>query len=123
MDLLARNDENTFFATKLVEECKRKRCNLCISFLSIANFAYITRKQNKAKLFENLSLICSLFHIISNTESHITKAMSLNASDFEDAIQYETASSEKCDCIITRNKKDFSFSTIPVYTPTEFLNL
>lgn len=49
--------------------------------------------------------------------------MDIDAKDFEDAIQYETAVEGKCECIITRNKKDFYFSQIPVFTPEEFIKL
>ena len=40
---------------------------------------------------------------------------------FEDGLQYQCALEESVDCIITRNKKDFFGSKIPVYTPDEFL--
>ncbi|MDY4692210.1 MAG: hypothetical protein SO401_01355 [Blautia sp.] len=33
----------------------------------------------------------------------------------------ETAIRSKVDCIITRNTKDYQKSSIPVYTPEEFL--
>lgn len=49
--------------------------------------------------------------------------MEIDAKDFEDALQYETAIGGNCECIITRNKKDFYFSQIPVYTPEEFIYL
>jgi len=41
--------------------------------------------------------------------------------NFEDGLQYQCALEESVDCIITRNKKDFFGSKIPVYTPDEFL--
>ena len=39
----------------------------------------------------------------------------------EDSVQYHCAIENNTDCIITRNKKDYSKSKIPVYTPTEFI--
>lgn len=35
----------------------------------------------------------------------------------------ETAIRSKMDCIITRNKKDYTKTEIPIYDPIEFWNL
>lgn len=35
----------------------------------------------------------------------------------------ETAIRSKMDCIITRNKKDYTKAKIPIYDPIEFWNL
>lgn len=57
----------------------------------------------------------------------ISKQMLLNATtskinDYEDAVQFECAASIKgINGIITRNKKDFKHSTIPVFAPEEVL--
>ena len=42
--------------------------------------------------------------------------------DFEDAMQYFSAKHEDIDYIITRNKKDFTASDIPVLKPQEFVD-
>ena len=41
----------------------------------------------------------------------------------EDAVMTETAIRSKMDCIITRNKKDYTKAEIPIYDPIEFWNL
>ena len=42
-------------------------------------------------------------------------------SDFEDGLQYYTAMENEIDVIISRNKKDFKSSKIPILTAKEFL--
>ena len=121
MDLLARDDENTLVATNVVEKGRRLNLKFYVSFLSVANFAYITRKQSKEVLYSNLDLICELFTIEANDKNQIINAKSLEGKDFEDAIQYETAMKAECDCILTRNEKDFYFAKIPVLSPSNFL--
>lgn len=106
---------------ELLEKGALKKIKFYISFLSVANFAYINRKKEKDKLYTGIKILCSLFKVLPNNKEHLFKAMKLNAGDFEDAIQYEVAISNKCDCIITRNGKDFTYSNIPVYTPEEFI--
>ena len=67
-------------------------------------------------------MFCNVFEIIPNNKQNIIKSITLNPKDFEDAIQYSAALNGKCDCIITRNKKDFvDFSDMLIFTPEEFL--
>ncbi len=54
-------------------------------------------------------------------EKAVDEALQLRKEDFEDVLQYFSAKQANVDCIITRNKKDFTFSDIPVYTPAEFM--
>jgi predicted nucleic acid-binding protein len=48
-------------------------------------------------------------------------ALASNFKDFEDAIQYHTALENHLDMIISRNKKDFKNSVLPVLTAKEYL--
>ncbi|WP_436411390.1 hypothetical protein [Treponema vincentii] len=70
-------------------------------------------------------MFCNLFEIIeissANKESILNALKNKTFPDFEDGLQYQCALEESVDCIITRNKKDFFGSKIPVYTPDEFL--
>ena len=43
-------------------------------------------------------------------------------ADFDYAMQYFSAKHENVDYIITRNKKDFAVSDIPVFEPQEFVD-
>ena len=61
-------------------------------------------------------------NISSVDESMVDSALQSSFNDLEDAMQYYSALSEGCDVIITRNKKDFTNSTIPVMEPQEFLD-
>ena len=49
--------------------------------------------------------------------------MACDWKDYEDAVQHMSAIKEKVDCIVTRNKKDFMKSIIPVYTIDELMSL
>lgn len=120
MDYLFR-DENKGEAIKALRVGHENQCRFYTSFLSIANFAYIMRKTDRNVLLNALETLFSLMEIIDNKKAHIDSAIKLNPRDFEDGIQYATAISKKCECIISRNKKDFSFSEIPILTPEEFV--
>lgn len=90
-------------------------------YLTVANFAYIMRKMPLDDLKSLIQRICKKFTIIDNTAEQIEKALELNSSDFEDILQYQAARDAGCDCIITRNEKDYSFSDIPVMSASSYI--
>lgn len=93
-----------------------------VSYLSVANFAYIARKLSVSERDCYIQSICELFKIVPCNSSQVYVALRLKASDFEDALQYAAALDAGCECIISRNAKDFDFSTIPVKTAAEAVN-
>lgn len=92
-----------------------------ISYLTVANFAYIVRKMPRETILYMLRQMCDIFKIVKNTKEQIQRNIFLNPSDFEDGLQYQAAMDAGCDCIITRNQKDFQFAKIPVMSASEFL--
>ncbi len=89
---------------------------------------YITRNGKVVAKLSNpnqdrVDIAKSLFGLLDTTALDIRKAISAKISDFEDAVMIETAARSGIDCIVTRNVKDYSKSTIAIYTPTEFIKL
>lgn len=96
---------------------------LYASVLTLANVAYILRKSLIGDaLYVEMEKIANLLNVADLTKEHFLSALTLKSKDFEDALQYFCACSNDCEIIITRNKKDFSFSAIDVFTPEEFLS-
>lgn len=97
---------------------------LLVSDLTIANACYITRKQIRQDFFyETISRLLRFFRVIPIGPQAVSDALALQAKDFEDALQYFSAINAGADVIITRNIKDFPFSTLPIYEPDQFLKL
>ena len=76
----------------------------------------------KTVVIDLLKKLRSKIKIISVFETHIDSALNSGFPDFEDAIQYFSALDQSIDFIITRNKKDFGKSIIPVMTAEEFIH-
>lgn len=95
---------------------------LYVSYLTIANAAYILRKRPKDEMIRYLRLILNIFAVVPNNVDQILEALKVEVPDFEDMLQYQTALSSRCDVIITRNVKDFPFSVLPVLTVQQFLS-
>ena len=121
MYLFVRGPEYSIDAKRVLDEGTIKDYQFYVSFLSVANFAYINRKGEKERLRKNIELICELFIVIPNDKNNLIQAWDYKPKDYEDAIQYTSALFNKCDCIITRNESDYSFSKIPIWSPLEFL--
>ena len=119
LDLLMREEYRSQIR-ELISRCANDQ--LYISYLTVANAAYIMRKYSKDELNDNLNLILELFEILPNDRDQIEKAIKTVGSDFEDILQYQSAKSGKCEVILTRNAKDFQFSDIPIMDVPQFLS-
>ena len=64
--------------------------------------------------YEVINGMRDLFEIAPVGPHAVDRALMLRANDFEDALQYFSALQSGADCIVTRNKKDFLLSPIPV---------
>jgi len=101
---------------------ENKDFKLSASSLSFVNAVYVVSRNIEQKLvleaLKKFRIICEVSNI---DEIVIDKSLISNFNDFEDAVQYFSALHHKSEIILTRNKKDFKNSEIPVMTPTEFL--
>ena len=121
IDYFVREDFNGD-AEKLLQLGESQNLIFFISYLSVANFAYIMRKLPASQLNEIIFRICNIFNVVDNTRNQILQSLQSGFKDFEDGLQYQCALDCHCDYIITRNQKDFINSSIPVMTAGEFIN-
>ena len=88
----------------------------------LATLYFITNKHSSKTQADLLvDWILKYFDIGSETKEAFLKARALQFSDFEDALVASVADSEHCNCIVTRNIRDFKSAPIPALTPEEFL--
>lgn len=71
----------------------------------------------------HIQTLLSLFEIAPVNRVVIEQALELKFSDFEDAVLHEAARHAGATYIITKNNSDFKKSTLPVYSPNEFINM
>ena len=124
IDLLSKREEFYDEAADLFSRADKKELELTISSLTFANTNYIITKLKSSKeAREILRKFKVLVEILSLDDKITELALSdENFSDFEDGLQYYSAIENQIDIIITRNKKDFKNSKIPVLTAKEFLS-
>lgn len=89
----------------------------------VANLYYILRKiggDGKARLF--LSEIIRYLTVLSIDHSDVVNGLKSGISDLEDAFQQYAAFRNRCDCVVTRNTRDYVHAGLGVFSPGEFLN-
>lgn len=94
----------------------------CVSALTICNGAYILRKEiGIDKMPEVLRKFVEFVTITHVDNTIVWRSIDEEClfKDIEDAMQYYSALDSDCECIVTRNIKDYKFSEIPVFTPIE----
>ncbi|MDR3247995.1 MAG: PIN domain-containing protein [Treponema sp.] len=92
------------------------------SSVILTNTYYVQRKlKDHATAINFLKKLRLIVSVLNVDDLIIQKALESGWEDFEDSVQYFTAVHNKVDYIITRNTGDYKKSTIPVYTPLEFL--
>lgn len=122
VDFLGKREPFFKDAAILFELGKLGKVEIVVSSLTIVNCAYILKKQfSKVVMLDKMEDFCQLLRISPIDKSVILNAISLDSSDFEDAVQYVSAMSYKPDVNITRNKKGFLNFDIPLFSPAEFV--
>ena len=92
---------------------------------SIADIYYLTHRSthSDAETRRILTTLFQLFDLRDTRGIDCRRALSTDITDYEDAIMVESAVREGMDCIVTRNLRDYTKASIPVYTPDDFLAL
>jgi Predicted nucleic acid-binding protein, contains PIN domain len=122
IDLLAKRKSFYQEAQELFTLADERHLSLFISALTFANTYYIlSRDLNADEARKIMIKFKTLVKILPLENKVLELALSSDFSDFEDAIQYYTALDNKLEIIITRNKKDFKKSKLPVLTAREYL--
>jgi len=97
---------------------------LVVSALSFVNTVYLGRKYKfpMDDVLSKLRMIADFVDVADLSGQNVVDMLTSGWRDYEDATQHRSAIDEQADCIVTRNKKDFKASTLPVLTPLEFFN-
>lgn len=123
IDLLAKREPFYKDAQDLFTLSDKKEIELCISSLSFAKAYYSIAKHHKEvdakKYLSKFKVLVTVFPL---EDKAIELALASDFTDFEDGLQYFIAMDNEAEIIITRNKKDFKSSKIPVMTAGEYLN-
>ena len=123
IDLLSKREEFYNEAATLFTQADKNEIELTISSLTFANTNYILSKLKSAKEAREILRKFKVLVEVLSLDDKITELALSDESfpDFEDGLQYYSAIENDIDIIITRNKRDFKNSKLPVLTAKEYL--
>lgn len=125
VDFLCERGEFYLPAAQIILKGYNKEVDLCCSSLTYATASYLMERSGigyteiRRKLLD-FSTICHSSTVDCNI---VSASLSSKFTDLEDAMQYFSAKNCDANMIITRNKRDFSESELPLYQPNEYLDL
>lgn len=108
----------------LLAETENNRIKGYICATTVTTIFYLVGKaKNVRAAREAVQNLLNIFEIADVNRAVLESALRSNFSDFEDGVIHESSLRQGIECIVTRNRKDFSFSKIPVYDPEELLKI
>lgn len=123
LDLLSRRKPYNAIAERLFTLADVGKIKIYVSSLSFSNIDYILQSQYRISDSRNiLAKFRTLLTVLAVNEKIIDLAIASEFSDFEDAIQYNTAIENNIEIILTRNLRDYKKSLIQVMNPETFLS-
>lgn len=122
LDLLSNREPFYIHSANLFSAADKNEIKLYVSSLSFANLNYILSKQYSAdQSRKKLLKFKTLVTVLSVTDKVIELSLSSDFKDFEDGIQYFTATENNIKTLLTRNLKDYKSAQISVLTAEQFL--
>ena len=122
LDFLTGREPFVDDAEEVIELCTHDGFCGVFTTLSACNAVYALAKAiGRREAETRLSDFVELVGLVGVRPESITNNLLGPHSDFEDSVQLSEAVTWQADAIVTRDKRGFAGSEIPVYTPSEFL--
>ena len=124
LDVLLDRKPFSEYASHLMSKVERSEINGFLCATTVTTIHYLLSKNlDKEKAITSINTIMALFEVASVNRLVIENALESKFTDFEDSVLHESARHAGAEYIITRNIKDFKYTSIPAFTPTEFLSM
>ncbi|MEG4144350.1 PIN domain-containing protein [Microcoleus sp. Pol12B5] len=123
LDLILEREPFVETASALFEQIERGNLEGYIAATTITNIFYIIRKtEGREVALAAIHRLLTGLRFCAVDRQTVETSLSLGLKDFEDSIQLACATLNRLDGIVTRDRKDFIGSNLPIYSPTELLN-
>jgi predicted nucleic acid-binding protein len=122
LDLLSNREPFYIHSANLFSAADKNEIKIYVSSLSFTNLNYILSKQFSAEQAKKKLLkFKTLVTVLPVSDKIVELALSSDFKDFEDGIQYFTATESSIKIILTRNLKEYKTAEIPIMTAEQFL--
>jgi len=123
LDLLSGRKPYNSVAEQLFSLADLGKIKICVSSLCFSHIDYVLPakyKHNDSR--KTIAKFKTLVTVLAVDDKIIELAIASDFSDFEDAIQYNTAIENNIHILLTRNLKDYKKAKIQVMNPETFLS-
>ena len=104
-------------------ESESKKILGFVSASSITDIFYLVRRalRSTEETYKVIEALLNIVGVLSVTEADVHRAFLRHAKDFEDCLLAESAKSNNCVGIVTRDSRDFQNFEITLYSPEEII--
>lgn len=122
VDVLAKREPFFTDSALVLDRAERGEYVASVCATTVTTVFYLVRRHlgavDTVGRIRDLTTICSVAPV---NQGVVDAALHDAFPDFEDAILHHSAVLAGADCIVTRNVADFRNSSLPVYSPAQFL--
>ncbi len=123
IDYVCQRDKFAESANRLIALGYMGKVQLQTSALSFVTAMYVAERYDYQNVDEALLFVSGFIEILDLQSSTVVEMLTSGWKDYEDATQNASALKANADCIVTRNTKDFTESTLPIYTVEELFQI
>lgn len=111
------------YSARILSLVDSRKFTIYTSPLCLAIAFYFAEKKSGASVAKKkIELLSGKINITDLNKASVEKAIKNKAViDFEDGLQYYSAESSKCQCLVTEDVDDFFFSKIEVLRSRDFM--
>ncbi|MCH5344652.1 MAG: PIN domain-containing protein [Acetatifactor sp.] len=123
LDVLLEREPFADDSSKVLSLCEEHKLDGFVSASCITDIFYLVHKYTHSTelAYKAIGKVLEIVKVCSVTNNDVLLAFQKKAKVFEDCLMATCAKSIHCDCIVTRNKKDFEGFDIPLLEPSELL--
>lgn len=124
LDVLLDREPFSNDASYLLTKIERSEISGLICATTLTTIHYLaTKALGSQAAIQHIHSLLLLFEIAPVNRIVIENAIASGFTDFEDAVLHEAACHAGAEYIITRDTSGFKSSKLPVFTPSEFINI
>ncbi len=122
LDLFLARQPFAAAAAQLWDAAIAQQYTAFVSPITVVNLFYITRKNRDRDIARHaVNAVINTVQIVPISQQTLQYSISLQTSDYEDAVQIASAALAQLDAIVTRDNRGFSAAPITVLSPDALL--
>ncbi len=124
LDVLLQREPYYNLSSQLLGKAEVKTIEGWVCGTTVTTIHYLIGKALDTKQADHhINNLLKIFAVAPVNRIVIVSAIQSDFNDFEDAVLYQSAVHSGVEGVLTRNKKDFSAGSLPVYSPEELWNV